>query len=797
MNLSMKWLSDYVKIEKPIREFCYDMTMSGSKVERYEIEGEEISNVVVGKILSVVSHENSDHLVVCQLEVGKDAPIQIVTGASNVKAGDIVPVALDGSTLPNGVKIRKGKLRGVESNGMLCSLGELGLTTHDFPYAIADGIFIIQEDCKIGEDIHTAVGINDTSVEFEITSNRPDCMSVLGLAREAHATFNVPLNIKEPVFKGNSEDINSMLTVDVQNKELCPRYIAGIVKNVKIEPSPRWLRERLRASGVRPINNLVDITNYVMLEYGHPMHAFDLRYVEENKICIRNAKDGEGITTLDGTERKLSSEMLVIADAKKPIAVAGVMGGEYSGIMDDTTNVVFEAACFAGTSVRVTAKKLGMRTDASARFEKGLDPQNALQALKRAFELVELLGAGEVVGSMIDKDYSDKTPKAVEFNVDWINGFLGTDISREDMVSYLTKLGFTVDSDKVFAPSFRIDIECKSDIAEEVARIYGYNNIPSTLMRGVVQAKLTPVQKYQRKIEQSMLALGCNEITTYSFISPKFFDKIRLPQDSKLRKTVTITNPLGEDTSVMRTTTIPSMCEVLGRNYNNRNLSAKLYEIGNEYIPTEADKLPNEPARLSIGMYGNNVDFYDIKGAVDELLEEVGIKDYDVTACKGNCIFDEAAAFHPGRSAIITKGDVAIGIVGELHPEVLDNYEIGVKAYAAKLNIPEMMSISVVDKEYKALPKFPASTRDLSIVCDDSVPVADLEKAIKSAVGSILEKVTLFDVYRGQQIADGKKSVSYSISMRSHEGTLTDEQADGAVKKILKSLANLGAELRG
>ena len=797
MNLSMKWLSDYVKIEKPIREFCYDMTMSGSKVERYEIEGEEISNVVVGKILSVVPHENSDHLVVCQLEVGKDAPIQIVTGASNVKAGDIVPVALDGSTLPNGVKIKKGKLRGVESNGMLCSLGELGLTTHDFPYAIADGIFIIQEDCKIGEDIHTAVGINDTSVEFEITSNRPDCMSVLGLAREAHATFNVPLNIKEPVFKGNSEDINSMLTVDVQNKELCPRYIAGIVKNVKIEPSPRWLRERLRASGVRPINNLVDITNYVMLEYGHPMHAFDLRYVEENKICIRNAKDGEGITTLDGTERKLSSEMLVIADAKKPIAVAGVMGGEYSGIMDDTTNVVFEAACFAGTSVRVTAKKLGMRTDASARFEKGLDPQNALPALKRAFELVELLGAGEVVGSMIDKDYSDKTPKAVEFNVDWINGFLGTDISREDMVSYLTKLGFTVDSDKVFAPSFRIDIECKSDIAEEVARIYGYNNIPSTLMRGVVQAKLTPVQKYQRKIEQSMLALGCNEITTYSFISPKFFDKIRLPQDSKLRKTVTITNPLGEDTSVMRTTTIPSMCEVLVRNYNNRNLSAKLYEIGNEYIPTEADKLPNEPARLSIGMYGNNVDFYDIKGAVDELLEEVGIKDYDVTACKENCIFDEAAAFHPGRSAIITKGDVAIGIVGELHPEVLDNYEIGVKAYAAKLNIPEMMSISVVDKEYKALPKFPASTRDLSIVCDDSIPVADLEKAIKSAVGSILEKVTLFDVYRGQQIADGKKSVSYSISMRSHEGTLTDEQADGAVKKILKSLANLGAELRG
>lgn len=797
MNLSMKWLSDYVKIEKPIREYCYDMTMSGSKVEGYEIEGEEITNVVVGKILSVVPHENSDHLVVCQVEVGKDAPIQIVTGAQNVKAGDIVPVALDGSTLPNDVKIKKGKLRGVESNGMLCSLGELNLTTHDFPYAISDGIFIIQEDCKIGEDIHTAVGINDTKVEFEITSNRPDCLSVLGLARETHATFDVPLNIKEPTFKGNSEDINTMLSVDVQNKDLCPRYIAGIVKNVKIAPSPRWLRERLRASGVRPINNLVDITNFVMLEYGHPMHAFDLRYVEENKICIRNAVENEEITTLDGTERKLSSEMLVIADAKKPIAVAGVMGGEYSGIMDDTTTVVFEAACFDGASIRLTAKKLGMRSDASSRFEKGLDPQNALPALKRAFELVELLGAGEVVGTIIDKDYSDKTPKAVEFSPDWINSFLGTAISREDMVSYLTKLGFTVDGDKVYAPSFRIDIECKADIAEEVARIFGYNNIPSTLMIGVAQARLTPTQKYLRKIEQSMLALGCNEILMYSFISPKYFDKIRLPQGSSLRKTVTIINPLGEDTSVMRTTTIPSMCEVLARNYNNRNPSAKLYEIGNEYIPTERDKLPNEPARLSIGMYGDKVDFYDIKGAVDELLEEIGIRDYEITACKENCPFDESSAFHPGRSAIIIKDDVLIGIMGELHPEVLDNYEIGVKAYVAKLNIPEMMSISVVEKEYKALPRFPSSSRDLSIVCDDSIPVSELEKAIKSAVGTILEKVTLFDVYKGQQIAEGKKSVSYSISMRSHEGTLTDEQADSAVKKILKALANLGAELRG
>lgn len=792
----MKWLSDYIKIDEPIRQFCYDMTMSGSKVEGYEIEGEEITNVVVGKILSVVPHENSDHLVVCQVEVGKDAPIQIVTGASNVNAGDLVPVALDGSTLPVGVKIKKGKLRGVESNGMLCSLGELNLTVHDFPYAIADGIFIIQEDCEIGEDIHTAVGINDTSVEFEITSNRPDCLSILGLAREAHATFNAPLNIKEPEFHGNSDDINKELSVKIENKELCNRYTAGLVKNVKIEPSPRWMRERLRACGVRPINNLVDITNYVMLEYGHPMHAFDLRYVEENQIVVRNAQDGESITTLDGVERKLSPEMLVIADSKKPVAVAGVMGGEYSGIMDDTNTVVFESACFDGASVRTTAKKLGMRTDASARFEKGLDAQTTLPALKRAFELVEMLGAGEVVGTIIDEDYSDKTPKSVEFSPEWINNFLGTDISSEDMVEYLTRLDFKVEGDKVYAPSFRIDIECKADIAEEVARIYGYNEIPSTLMRGTAEASYTPAQKYLKKLENTMLALGCYEIATFSFISPKYFDKIRLAENSKLRNTVTIINPLGEDTSVMRTTAIPSMCEILSKNYNNRNLSAKLYEIGNEYLPTEPDKLPTEPARLTVGMYGEGIDFYDLKGAIDEMLGVMGISDYDVTACTEDCPFDEWTAFHPGRSAVITKGETVIGIFGELHPETLENYEIGMRAYVAKLNIPEMMSVSETEKTYKPLPKFPATTRDLSVVCDDSIPVAQLEKAIKGAVGKILEKVTLFDVYKGQQIEAGKKSVSYSISMRSHEGTLTDEQADGAMKRVLKALAELGAELR-
>lgn len=795
MNISMKWLDDYVKVDKPIREFCYDMTMSGSKVEGYKIEGDEISNVVVGKIVSVVSHENSDHLVVCQVDVGKESLVQIVTGASNVNPLDLVPVALDGSTLPNGVKIKKGKLRGVESFGMLCSLGELNLTTHDFPYAISDGIFILQEDCKIGEDIRTAIGLNDTSVEFEITSNRPDCLSILGLAREAHATFDIPFSEPSPEFSGINDDINSNLTVKVENKELCTRYAAGIVKNVKIAPSPRWMRERLRTCGVRPINNLVDITNYVMLEYGHPMHAFDLRYVDGGKIIIRNAKENEKITTLDGVERKLSSEMLAICDENKPIAIAGIMGGEFSSIMDDTTTVVFESACFNGTSVRTTSKKLGMRTDASSRFEKGITSENCIPALKRAFQLVEELGAGDVISTIIDEDYSDKTPVSITFDPSWINAFLGTNIPQNNMISYLTKLGFKVQGNVVYAPGFRIDIECQADIAEEVARIYGYNNIPSTIMKGIAEAKLTPVQKYNKKLEQIMLAIGCNEITTYSFISPRYFDKIRLDKSSPLRQTITILNPLGEDTSVMRTTTIPSMCEILARNYNNRNAYAKLFEIGNEYIPTEKGKLPTEPLRLTLGMYGTDIDFYDMKGAVDEILAEIGVNDFEVSADTSS--FHEASAFHPGRSAVISKNGILIGIFGELHPDVLDNYDIGVKAYVGKLNIPEMMSLSVIDKTFKALPKFPASTRDLAIVCDDNIPVAALEKAIKTAVGGILEKVTLFDVYKGKQIPDGKKSIAYSISMRSYEGTLTDEQADAAVKKILKALKEIGAELRG
>ena len=795
MNLSMRWLNDYVKADMPIKDYCHALTMSGSKVEGYEVEGADISNVVVGKILSKGSHENADALFVCQVDAGKESPVQIVTNAKNVKEGDLVPVALDGAVLPEG-KIKKGKLRGVESFGMFCGLDTLGLTAHDFPYADPDGVLVIQEDCQIGEDIHSALGLDDTSVEFEITSNRPDCLSVTGLARETAATYNLPLNIPVPSFKGIDGNIDEMLKVDVHNTEKCMRYCAGIVKNVKIEPSPRWMRERLRASGVRPINNFVDITNYVMLEYGQPMHTFDLRYVEGAHINVRNAAKGEKIVTLDGVERELTEEMLVIADDKKPVAVAGVMGGEYSGIMEDTTTVVFESAYFEPVQVRRTSKKLGLRTDASIRYEKGVDRLISMTCLERAFQLVEELGAGEVVRTVIDKDYTDKTPAAVEFNAEWINNFLGTDIAEADMIEYLTRLDFKVENGTVYAPSFRIDIECKADIAEEVARIYGYDKIPSTEFRGVAEAELTPEQKFAKNLENNMVALGCYGIATFSFISPKHFDRLTLPAESKLRDAIKITNPLGEDTSIMRTTIIPSMLEILSTNYNNRNESAKLYEIGKEYIPTESGKLPNEPDRLAIGMYGGNVDFYDIKGIADTMLGKMGIRDVEyIRACDSDA-FDEACAMHPGRSAVVMKNDTVLGILGEVHPAVQKNYGIGTKTYVAKFNIPEMMKCAVTEVSYQPLPKFPAAARDLSVICDDEIPVAELEKAIKGAVGKILEKVTLFDVYKGEQIEKGKKSVSYSITMRSHDGTLTDEQADSAMKKVLKALSAIGAELR-
>lgn len=790
MNLSMKWLSDFVKLKVEPREFSERMSLSGSKVEGWEIEGEQIKNVVVGKILSVDPHPDADKLVICQVDVGEAEPLQIVTGATNVFPGAMVPVAKDQSVLADGKEIHKGKLRGVVSNGMLCSLGELGLTAHDFPYAIEDGIFILEEDCRIGQDIRSAIGLDDTSVEFEITPNRPDCLSVIGLAREVAATFDKPFTLHQPKLQQESGNIQDLLAVSVENPQLCPRYVARMVKNIKIGPSPRWMRERLRASGVRPINNIVDITNYVMLEYGQPMHAFDCRYVEGGKIVVRNAQPGESIMTLDGVERQLSPEMLVICDAKKPSAVAGVMGGEYSGIMDDTNTIVFESACFLGSSVRTTARKLGMRTESSSRFEKGLDSETCIPAVMRACELVEMLGAGEVVGGMIDVDHSGYQPTKILLNPQWINQFIGIDVSREEMVTILEKIGCQMKGDTIIVPSFRKDLEHKADIAEEIARFYGYDKIPSTAIRGTAQGALTEYQKFERTVRETLLAQGCYEISTYSFISPKYYDKICLPADSPLRKSVVILNPLGEDTSVMRTIVIPSMMEILSKNYNNRNASASLFELSNEYIPVEGQELPDENPVITIGQYGGSCDFFSLKGIVENLLMVLGVSGVSIEA-ESNLPY-----YHPGRCAKILLQDRTLGTLGEIHPQVAENYGIDTRVYVARLDCRALFENRCQNKEYHPLPKFPATTRDLALLCDDSLPVQTIENAIRAGAGKLLERIDLFDVYKGKQIPEGKKSVAYNITMRSPDRTLTDEDVAQAMEKILNHLSTLGVSVR-
>ena len=795
MNLSMKWLKEFVTLDDmPMRSFTEAMTMSGSKVEGYEIEGSEISNVVVARVESMERHPDSDHLWICQVNTGADENIQIVTGAQNLKPGDVVPAALHNSTLPGGVKIKKGKLRGAESNGMLCSLSELGLTAHDFPSAIEDGIFVLTEedgcDLTLGKPICEAIGLDDTSVEFEITSNRPDCFSVIGLAREAAATFKKPLNLHIPEVKGGHGSCEGMLDVKIEAPELCPIYSARIVKNVRVKPSPRWMRERLRALGVRPINNIVDITNYVMLEYGQPMHAFDLRFIEEGKIRVRLAKDGETITTLDGVERKLTNKQMVIADAKKPVAIAGVMGGEYSGIMDDTTTIVFESACFDGASVRVTARDQGMRTDASSRYEKALDPNNCLPALDRACELVELLDAGDVLDGTLKDDHSNRERRRIPLEHDWINRFLDLDLSAGEMKAILAPLDCQFDGDDVLVPTFRPDLEHKADIAEEIARFYGYNNIPSTAISGGAQGKYSPVQKFMSKIDSTMLAQGLSEIMTYSFISPRYYDKINLPAGSELRNSIVISNPLGEDTSIMRTIALPSMMEILAKNYNNRNDSAALYELAKEYIPTTPDELPVEKNTLIGGMYGDGADFFQMKGIVEELLNAISVYGYDVEACCDN------PSYHPGRCANLVKDGQVFGVMGEIHPTVAENYGMSCRVYCFSLDADALFELSQPEKTYKPLPKFPAVTRDLALVCDEAIPVGTLEKAIVRGGGALLEKIQLFDVYQGAQIEAGKKSVAFSITLRSADSTLKDEQTLAVMKKIMKELEKEGAVLR-
>ena len=792
MDLSLRWLADYVETGVTPKQFCDAMTMSGSKVECFNEEADYISNVVVGKILKIEKHPDADKLQICQIDIGREEPVQIVTAAQNVYEGMMVPAALDNSTLAGGVKIKKGKLRGVPSNGMMCSVAELGVTVHDFPYAIEDGIMDIKEDCKPGDDIRTALGLNDTTVEFEITSNRPDCLSVLGLAREAAATFGKELHMPEVKIENETGDINELLSVEVKNPTLCRRYVARMIKNIKVAPSPRWMRERLRASGVRPINNLVDITNFVMLEYGQPMHAFDYKYLAGNKIVVRNAEEGESIMTLDGVERKLSPEMLCICDAEKPSCVAGVMGGEYSGIQDDTNTVVFESASFLGSSVRTTAKKLGMRTESSGRFEKNLDSRMCIDAVNRACQLVEMLGAGEVVGGYIDIDNEGDEPYTIEFCPDWINRFLGIELEAEKMVEILEKIGYKVEGNVITVPSFRCgDTRHKADIAEEIARFYGYDVIPNTAVQGASQGALTLRQQFEKKLSRLLMANGCYEVQTYSFISPKYYDKIGLAEDSELRRSVVITNPLGEDTSVMRTTCIPSMLEVIARNYNNRNVAGRFFELGTVYLPKEsADILPEERGVAVIGSYGEKEDFFALKGILLEALDKLGVYGVEFTANKEN------PTFHRGRCADISIGEKKIGEIGEIAPAVLENYGIGTRAYVATLDIADIFDARIVEKKFKPTPKFPASTRDLAIICDDELPAAALEKAIRQGAGKLLEKVELFDVYKGSSIAEGKKSVAYTMTLRAADRTLTVEECDRAVNKVLKELANIGAELR-
>ena len=803
MNLSLKWLADYVDCGVSVKEFCAGMTMSGSKVETYETEGEVVKNVIVGKLVSITPHENSDHLQVCQVDVGGDSPIQIVTGAQNIVEGALVPVAMIGAELPGGVRIKKGKLRGVESNGMLCSLGELGLTKHDFPYAIEDGIFLIEEDCTVGQDIHEAIGLNDTSVEFEITSNRPDCLSVIGLAREASATFDAPLTLHEPVVKGGAEGVlTDLLDVETPAADLVPRYTARMVRNVKIGPSPKWMRERLRSMGVRPINNIVDITNYVMLEYGQPMHAFDYRYVKGGKIIVRRAQEGEELTTLDGNVRKLTANHLVIADEHRAVGLAGIMGGENSEIVSDTTDVVFESACFDGTCIRKGALALGMRTEASAKFEKGLDPLNTLPAVQRACELVEVLGAGEVVDGVIDVLNFVPQPHVIRMDPDRVNALLGTDIDAVDMYQYLERVeirtpekNFPNGPADVLIPSWRGDVEGIADLAEEVARFYGYNKIPTTLMRGqTTRGGYSEEQKLEQTLGAVCRACGYDEIITYSFISPAWYDKILWPADYHARKSFKILNPLGEDTSIMRTTTLPSMLDILARNWNYRNKSARLYEVGRVYLPGGEDGLANEAKVLTLGAYGEDMDFFTLKGAVEAILKQLRVKDVRFEGPTGA---PSDASWHPGRCATVWSGSDCLGILGQVHPLAAQNFGVDGELYCAELSLDELMLAKGADPEYVPLPKFPAVTRDIAVVCDEAVTVGQLERAIREGARGLLKEAALFDIYRGTNIPAGKKSVAFNLVLRADDRSLTAEEADQDVKSILETLEKTcGAVLR-
>ena len=896
MNLSRKWLNEFVTVDADDRDFAEAMTLSGSKQESTTDLGEELKGVVAGRIVSMARHPDSDHMWVCQADVGAEAPVQIVTGAWNIHEGDLVPVALHRARLPGGVKIERGKLRGVASEGMFCSLKELGLTAeHDYPYAaicpaallndyrpldpekpsipadiqpgqkifgpvaaarvlevaaqpdgsyhtrldvggaaaapdtgcqnlhegdmvayhtkadsictladlhaeqaefphcIPDGIFVLREDgVKPGDDIAAVTGLDDHIVEFEITPNRPDCLSVIGLAREAAATFHQPLRLHTPVVKGCGGSIAELVDIEIEDGELCPRYTARMVKNVKIAPSPAWMRERLRNSGVRPINNIVDITNYVMLEYGQPMHAFDFSCVEGGAILVRPAREGETIQTLDGNARKLTPSMLCICDANKPVCVAGVMGGANSEILGDTAMVLFESANFNGASVRRTATALNMRTEASARYEKGLDPMNTLKAVQRACELVELLGCGEVVDGVMDVIARDALPRVIRLEPERINALLGTDVAESEMRAILEKLGFVLEGDDIRVPSWRGDVEGCADIAEEVARFHGYNAIPVTLMGGAGErGGYTPVQRAENLLGGVCRSCGYDEIITYSFISPSYYDKIHLPAGSPLRKSLRILNPLGEDTSIMRTTTLPSMLEILSRNLSFRNPAARLYELGRIYL-ARGDGLADEPKVLSLGAYGDGMDFFRLKGAVENLLDALRIPGVRYEAEREN------PSYHPGRCADIRAADgTLLGVLGQIHPLVAREYDAEEELYCAELRFDRLFAARGPEPLYKPLPRFPAVTRDIAVVCRRDIPVAALEDAIRRGGKSYLKAVELFDIYTGPGIPAGMKSVAFALQLRADDRNLVAAEADADVQRILETLeSELGARLR-
>ncbi len=899
MKLSRKWLQEFVDVG-PVsdRDFAEAMTISGSKVEVTEDLGAEIQNVVAGRIKDLERHPDSDHMWVCQVDIGEAEPVQIVTGAWNIHKGDLVPVAKHNSTLPGGKTITRGKLRGVLSDGMMCGLHELGLDERDFPYAavtaaallndykpmdpekpsipadiqpghkifgpvvcarvdlvmhngggywtfaldwgegsgnvhnvrlqnihqgdlvayntktqsictladlhaeqkefphcIPDGIFVLYEDCKPGDDIKPVIGADDHVVEFEITPNRPDCLSVIGLAREVSVTFNKPCRFHEPVVKGCPEDADNplarslpeLLDVETPDPDLCPRYTARMVRNVKIGPSPKWMRERLRSMGVRPINNIVDITNYVMLEYGQPMHAFDYRYVKGGKIVVRRARDGEELTTLDGNVYKLNPIMLVIADENRAVGLAGIMGGLNSEIVGDTVDVVFESANFDGACIRKTALALGKRTEASAKFEKGLDILNTLPAVNRACELVELLGAGEVVDGVIDILNYVPEPRVLPVEPEKINALLGVHVAENVMYTTLQKLGFETvrERGKMKVPSWRSDVEGMADLAEEVARFYGYNKIPDTLSSGLNERRgWNPVQQAENAAGALCRGLGYSEIITYSFISPAYYDKINLPADSPLRDSMKILNPLGEDTSIMRTTTLPSMLEILARNFHYRNKSVRLYELGRTYFAkNDGSGMADEPKVLSLGAYGGGMDFFELKGAVEAVLAGLRIGDARFEAEAGN------PSYHPGRCARIYRGERLLGILGQIHPAVAENYDVDCELYAAELDFSALFEGMGGTPVYQPLPRFPAVTRDIALVCDKSLPVAKLEDCIRRGAKGLLKAVTLFDVYTGKGVPEGKKSVAFSLELRSDDRSLTAQEADEDVKGILDLLA--------